>query len=363
MDAPSACFCTVRSFTLRLLVLCLAASIFPMAATAAEINVDCDIGESLQAAIDSLDPVGPNTITVSGTCQEFVGIGDWGNVAYQGLMIRGPAGGGTATITPPPAYQGRGWIITIAGSHAIWLDRLVLRGGEIGLVVGDQSEVDTSSVTIEDNESIGAFVEGTSVLFLVGATIRNNGRFGVYTPSTQTATVHFYGDSTTPTVVEGHSVCGICLRFASTATLGGPVQVRNNGSAGDDQSAGVYLARNSALHLVEFQPDGRPEISGNTGPGILAEVGSTVSLGGAAIANNTGAGIRVEGLSVAQIELPSSFSANGTFALSCDVSSWAVGNLTGVVPLDCKNVETKPGKIKTGAAASSIEVRKPLKRH
>ena len=337
--------------------------LLPGAARAADVTVDCDNFESLQAAINGLDPAGPNTITVTGTCQERVHIGDAIGVGYQGLVIQGPEAG-TAAITPPPAGQGFGNVMLICGSHAIFLQRLVLRGGNRGLVVCDQAEVDTDLLTIEDNVSSGALVAGTSILFLSGATIRNNGQFGVITSGSQPATV-FLGrgfDGTTPTVVEGHSIVGVSLSFAASGTLAGPVQVRNNGDASNPDSAGIRIARNSALRVLDNR-FGNPEISGNAGPGILARVGSSVTVAGATIANNTGAGIRVESLSVAEIEASNSFFANGAFALSCDVSSWAVGDLTGVVPLDCKNFEIKPSKDKdkSGAAASAEKLGKPPK--
>ena len=200
--------------------------LLPEAARAADVSVDCDNSQSLQAAIDLLDPAGPNTITVTGTCQERVRIGNALGVSYQGLVIQGPVAG-TATITPPPAGQGFGNVMLICGSHDIFLQRLVLRGGRRGLLVCDQSEVDTDLLTIEDNASAGALVAGTSILFLSGATIRNNGQFGVITTGTQPATV-FLGrafGTTTPTVVEGHSLSGVRLGFAGSGAIIGPVQV------------------------------------------------------------------------------------------------------------------------------------------
>lgn len=301
MNANSARFCIDQPFKLWLVILFLVGWLLPMTAAAADLTVDCDNGESLQAAIDSLDPAGPNTITVSGTCEERIFIGNAVNLGYQGLLIEGPAGGGTATITPPLAGQSLGTVMAIGGSHAIWLDRLVIRGGRIGLQVYDQSEVDTSELTIEDNALAGATVGSSSILFFQAATIHNNGQIGVLTGNRQAGSVWFRGRPGAPTVIEGHSQCGVCLFFRGAAGMQGLVQVRNNGTAGDDQSAGILVGGNSALDVFSHPVLGNPEITDNTGHGILARVGSTVTVNGVTIANNTSAGIRIEGLSVADI--------------------------------------------------------------
>jgi hypothetical protein len=344
-------------------VLIVGGCLSPLAASAAEISVDCDNNESLQAAIDSLDKAGPNTINVTGTCYEWVWIGDGLGVGYQGLVIQGPEDG-LATITPPSGGEYRGYAMVISGGHSIFISRLALRGAQIGLYLGDQSEVDTNELTIEDNASIGVNVAANSVLWLAGATIKNNGVVGieVYPGGTVFINPGGLSNSPTPAVIEGHSVYGVNVELEGRAVVSGLVQVRNNGTAGEGQSAGIHIARNSALHLAKSWGS-IPEISGNQGPGIRVEVSSSILAEGATIANNTGAGIRVERLSIAEVYPANSFSGNGTSAISCDLNSWAVGNLTGVAPLDCKNLESKPAKDKTAAAsaASAVEFQR-LKR-
>jgi hypothetical protein len=56
---------------LRLFVLLF---LFPTAAVATNVAVDCATGGSINAALASLDSVGPHTITVTGTCTEDVNV-------------------------------------------------------------------------------------------------------------------------------------------------------------------------------------------------------------------------------------------------------------------------------------------------
>jgi len=67
----------------------LLASAFLLAgsAGATDLSVNCDLGESLQAAIDSLDFAGPNSVTLTGTCTENVQI-----EGRRNLIIAAPDG-------------------------------------------------------------------------------------------------------------------------------------------------------------------------------------------------------------------------------------------------------------------------------
>jgi hypothetical protein len=252
-------------------------------------------------------------------------------------------------------------VVDITGSQAIGLRRLVIRGGAVGLAITETSEVDIGSCTIEDNAAAGITVETNSSAWLWGATtVRNNGQFGVLVQVG--GTVWFLGGypaATAANLVEGHSLWGVAVLLSSTAQFDGPNQIRNNGSMAAEASAGIHVGRTSALRLISTAA-GTSEISNNTGPGIRAEVNSSITLANATITNNTGAGVALERLSVGEFETGNTFSGNGTFAVSCDASSWAVGDLTGIAPIKCTNVEIKP-KHKTSTGLGARELERPPK--
>ena len=56
----------------------------PRAAWAANLVVNCGTGDSIQAALDSLDVIGPHTISVTGSCHESVNVVDRDRVTIQG---------------------------------------------------------------------------------------------------------------------------------------------------------------------------------------------------------------------------------------------------------------------------------------
>src|SRR5215471_4756866 len=77
-----------------MVLLLLACSAIAMAAQAAQnIPVNCDAGQSLNAAISRLPKQGPSTVTVQGTCTEYVTI-----AGFENLTVRSTTG---ATLVQP----------------------------------------------------------------------------------------------------------------------------------------------------------------------------------------------------------------------------------------------------------------------
>ncbi len=319
--------------------------LYPGAAVAQNYTVVCGNPNapadfhSLNDAIWSMDRAGPHTLTVSGTCQERVMIGD-GTFSQSNLYIKA-APGQNAVITPPPGGQGKGWVMQICGAHEIALERLTITGGNIGIAVCDASHFDSGGLVIENNTTAGVQVGWNSTVFLSdGTVIRNNGWYGVIADRSNVA---LYGsiapDGTVRTVtVEGHSRYGVYAE-GSVFSVVGPVVIRNNGTAGSP-SAGIALTRGSSLHSSPMRDMGS-EISGNNAPGIVVDISSTASLNYANISNNGGPGVQIQRLSSAELGPGTTLTGNGGFAVTCDSSSWLVGNLTGVAPLECKNTEAK----------------------
>jgi hypothetical protein len=247
----------------------------------------------------------------------------------QGLTIRAPEDR-TVTITPPSpnGYA----VVYIGGSQGIWLERLVISGGSRGIAVFDGSEVDIEDCTIENNSGNGLQLSGNSMAYFYGwdpPSIRNNGGYGVFVEDASEIAV-WWGP-----IIEGNDRGGLSLPFAGTAWLTGPLLIRNNGTAGEPNSAGIYLGVGSTLSTygeVIF-------ISNNFGPGILADVNSTVSVADSRIENNTGDGLRVLHMSVAQLRSGITLAGNGDASIYCDSTSMAFGDLAGIDGIECDNLE------------------------
>src|SRR5688500_2137074 len=91
-------------------------ALLPAAARAATVNVDCDAVapppgafNSINAALATLDNIGPHTVNVTGFCAEAVNV-----FQRERLMIQ--AAPGPATISPPAPGPN---VMTVNGSHNI----------------------------------------------------------------------------------------------------------------------------------------------------------------------------------------------------------------------------------------------------
>jgi hypothetical protein len=313
--------------------------LLPCASYADELTVDCSGGTpgaytSIQDAIGALGPGGPtppwdfharHVITVVSDCVDRIPVFD-----RQGLTIRGPESG-VVTITPPSP---NGFVVYIGGSQGIQLERLIISGAEGGIQVYDASEVDIFDCTIENNSGNGLNLSGNSTVFFVGwdyphlSAIRNNSGDGVLVYDAS----EFLSWDTT---IEGNGDGGLRLSLGGTAWLNGATVIRNNGTAGEPDSAGIYLGGGSTF----LARRGGNEITDNFGPGILADVNSTVTVENGRIENNTGDGVRVMHMSVAKFGPGNTMAGNEDASIYCDSTSMAFGDLADIDGIECDNLE------------------------
>ena len=282
-------------------------------------------------------------IEVTGTCHGRIVIGD-GYFAYNSVYIHPPAGQ-RAAISPSTAT---GNVITIGGAHGIFIERLdISGGGRSGVMVYDSSEVDFSDVTIENNINTGVEAEGNSIVYFGSSRIRNNGVYGVNISPQGANTVYFTsGPAPDATVIEGNGQFGVNVATMGVAWFAASTIVRNNGGATTATThGGIHATRNSTVQVLS-DANGATEITGNVGPGILAEVNSSVSLLGTNIHSNTEQGVRARTQSVLELLGQNTFASNGIANISCDTWSLVTGDFTGIdlKSIDCKNVDLPPKK-------------------
>jgi hypothetical protein len=325
--------------------------LFPATARATaltSVTVDCDNPAApyhkISAAVNDPSLGRPLEIIVTGTCLERVTLGD-GGLAEESVYIH-PPDGQRAAITPPAAVQGQGNVVTICGAHGIFIERLDISGGNAGVFICDASEVDFLDVTVQNNVSTGVSVFGNSIVFFSGSSatssssISNNGVTGVDLGNQGSNTALFFG-----AVVENNGQFGVNAGSLGAVTFSGLNVVRNNGgNTTAITHGGIHATRNSA---VRFQPNklgNVAEITGNTGPGILAEVNSSVSLQAANIHDNSGQGVYVRTQSVLEVVGQDTFTNNGIANITCDAWSLFTGDPTGIKALDCRNIDIPPKK-------------------
>ena len=386
--------------TTRLSYFVTCALLLPLSGWAANVTVDCSGGTpgaftSLQAAINSLDLIGPHQITVvgNGTCNENVRIVD-----RQRLTIIAPNG---QFITSPVGAADD--VMTISGSTGITLTLLGFRGGSRGVVINRNSEVSIQGTTIDTNANAGVRVDGNSTAS-VGGLIQNNGGAGINV-NDGTITIGggtqilnnggngvvlrrsrgrflgnvIHGNSSGVNIVNGSSAefdapcmiqnnlfIGVEVADGSSARFFGDVapdgtpvpnvisgnpfvglnipggqvvmfnanQILNNGSGGPPFNAGVRVDDNASLATVG---SGDIQISHNTGPGIDATTGGNVDLTGTVVANNSGDGIRLRGNAQVAFFPPNTNTVNGNGgqAIACDSTSVFFGDPSGVAPIAC----------------------------
>ena len=191
------------------------------------------------------------------------------------------------------------------------------------------------NVFFDNGEGIDLF-DTSSARFFGTNLIQNNGEVGLQVVSGSSA--HFFGQllpdgTVSATTIQGHTGPGVNVVRSSTATFDGPAVIRRNGSTGDELRSGIRV-RNSTVTM-----DSGATVEGNTGPGILADEGSTLNvLAGTAIRQNTEDGVNMTIQSNGDFIQPISIVGNGGASIACDTTSVAFGDFTGIKNVDCSQL-------------------------
>jgi hypothetical protein len=143
---------------------------------AADVTVSCPGGSggtypSINAALAAIGQTGPSSITVTGTCNEYVALTNARSIA-----ILGGAGGAKivglqdSDVIDITLSQD----MTLADLEIVGTPGSVAGGGGVGVYVYDASEVHIVRCNIHDNEGGGVVADTGALLFLNQTTIHNN---------------------------------------------------------------------------------------------------------------------------------------------------------------------------------------------
>jgi hypothetical protein len=342
-----------RSIFCSLLVLAAGLSV-----EAATVTVDCTQGQSLAAALNSLNPRGPNTVNVRGACAEWVDV-----QRFDRLTLRGRRGSAAITqpstgsgVAPLEIHNSRNVVVRdltiegagvalfmvncqecrvegstmagvtmLAGTNAVLFVKDVLQGnaGWAAIALYDTSTAQIASCTLEPASGHspwwGAQVAKGSVLNISGTTIRGFGNgIGVMGSAlVSIEPISAPGTDPDPTVViEDNWFRGIDVSASSTASVTGIVRLQNNGPGG---GAGLIVRDSSHLDL-----GAGARVLGTNGNGLAVVNGSTATL----TAGAPGAAVEISGSS-----------ARDVFCDATSVISGA-GLLAGATKITCPNLNS-----------------------
>jgi parallel beta-helix repeat protein len=259
---------------------------FPDTARAANLQVVCPGGapgaySSISSALSALDPHGPNTITVSGTCVENIFIDKFERLFIQSVP------GQTATIT---AANPSGIVLQTFQSTGIILSGLIFQGGSVGVLLNQGSNVNIVNCKMQQNSGDGLDMQMASTLILENSTVQDNQGNGLSVAVGSNATIAVSPNQRIRVLRNGGD--GIDVDGSFFQVNFGTLDVENNAGAAISQFGGRVLVFGGG------GVGGGNLFQGN-GEGIdVFEAGSAHFFGKNVIRNNGDVGLQVLGSSV-----------------------------------------------------------------
>jgi hypothetical protein len=371
-----------------ILLLAVSASVAPaqIATLSIPVTVNCDTGQSLNHTLSRLIKSVPATVSVKGTCTEFVQVIGFENLTLKGLpgaaLIEPATGAGnvsTAALSIQSSrsitvtglsIQGTDSSVTIThGSSDVRLLSLQVQGP---IYVAENSQVllghivaqaagytplgiyDLSDVHIEHclfENSNGAYLYtgiavGAAHVTMFDTTIRN-AQVGISAYAGSIIDLVTYNTYTplggpTDVVIDssaGTNHQGVSLDAGSSLNVSSAKLVINQpGQPWGGDTAGILVSNGSTLSVSNAEL----AITGSHGQGILVENSSHATLSGATVTGSGHGGLVLANLSTLDVSPGAALTLVGANAvdLFCDKGSMITGaaNLAGVPTSQCANV-------------------------
>jgi len=360
--------------------------------TVAQVTVDCTAGQSLNGALSKLDKHTPITVSVNGSCTEYVQV-----IGFENLTLKGLAG---ATLLQPTTGAGKvlNNLLYIESSHGVTVDglsiqadtvtasavgighgssdirlrHLNIQGGTIGISVFEHSQVSIAYVTAQDPgfSTLGVFdlsdvhVERSAFRSSTGASYQ----VGLFVGASH-ITMYDTIITNMQVGIEGYAGSIIdVLTFDTYYAFGGPSNVVIDSPAGTNYN-GVTISGGGSLNvtgakLVINKPgqtyggttggvlisdgaslttsNGYLVITRSNGQGVMALNNSHATVIGATVTGGSHGGLVVANLSSIDVSADSTLTLVGgnSVDLFCDPGSTITGsaNLAGVSITQCTNL-------------------------
>jgi len=356
------------------------------------ITVDCSKGQSLNQTLAKLNRQTFYTVSVNGTCTEFVQVVGFHNLLLKGLpgatLVQPGTGGGntfnaTLYVESSQSVQIEGFTVqgntgTLPdigighGSTDIRLRSLNISGGGGGILVFENSQVSVAYVHVQDTgystlaiyDGSDVHVEhclfenttsdgwhqgislGASHVTMYATTIRNMQQAigGGANSIVDLVVYNTYSVATGNTDVVIDSSAG--LTFAGVTMVGGSLNIysaklviNKSGQSWGGTTAGVNLDEGATM----LANSGLLSIAGSLGQGIVAMNNSHATLFGATITHGTHAGLVAINNSSIDLSInnsPLSTISGNAVDLFCDSDSKITGtaNIAGSPTAQCTNL-------------------------
>lgn len=363
------------------------------------VSVNCGAGQSLNWTLSRLDPKTPYTVSVKGTCAEYVHVIGFQNLTLQGLpgaKLMQPAtspgniGNDVLFIEASQSVTVQGFSIqadttTVGavgighGSTDIRLRNLTVTGGVEGIVVFENSQASIAYVTAQDpgwatlaiydssdvHVEHCAFQNSTGALYHAGialgaahitmyATTISNMQVGIDAENGSIVDV-LYSNSYYPLIgpadvtIEnsaGTSYNGVTVNDGSQLNVStAKLVIDKPGQSWGGTTGGVLVSNGSSLDAAT----GNLAITGSYGDGILVLNNSHAIVGAFTLTGSGHGGLVAANLSSIDVAASTALSAVGGNAvdLFCDSRSVITGgaNISGAPTAQCANLlaaETAP---------------------
>jgi len=382
---------------IKLGILLLLVSVASVAA--AQTSVDCNSGQSLNAALAKLDKKTPNTVSVNGTCTEYVQVFGFENLLLKGLpgatLVQPLTGAGNLfnsvlLIESSRSVAVQGFSIqadtaTVSaigighGSNDIRLRNLTVVGGTEGIIVFENSQVSIAYVTGSDpgytplgiydasdahvehcvfENSTGALWHvgvdmGASHLTIYDTAIRNM-QVGMNAVDgsvidVQTYDTYFpFGGPSDVTIDNpaGTNYNGVNVDGGSSLNvLGAKLVINRPSQTWGGTTAGLLISDGSNLNAA----NGNLSITGSHGQGIVVLNNSHATISSVTVSGGGHGGLVAANLSSIDVSgfIGLSTIGGNSVDLFCDSGSRITGsaNIAGVPTAQCANLlgtETEP---------------------
>jgi hypothetical protein len=350
-------------------------------------TVDCGVGESLTLTLATLTKLQPATVTVKGTCTEYVLVDGFDNLTLTGT----PGATLQQPSTPPPPAPA--FLLSIKASRSVSVTNLAFRSlpsvlssigigggsnevlvrdvttdGTGGIFVYEASQVrlvrvtvnitsgfaaiwalDKSDVHIIDgllqrpansNFNAGLFV-GSGHVTMQGMTIRDmqqsisinsSGSVDLVNFEPTAAGIDVIVDNPSGTNFNGAVVLGSSSLNLSSAKL----RINNAGQPYGGDSGAVFVSNGSTLNAGPSLV-----VTNSRGQGVIVSNDSHADLGGSSITGGAHGGLVVMNLSTAGVDFgnPTTITGNGTDVF-CDSKSRITGgvNIANAITVSCSSL-------------------------
>ncbi|HTS38351.1 MAG TPA: right-handed parallel beta-helix repeat-containing protein [Candidatus Solibacter sp.] len=251
-------------------------------ASATDVKVDCtgtdpNAFHSINDALNTLDMVGPHTVTINGNCHENVGFGQRNWITFQAV----PGRYATITNAANPA------LITfiVSSSHDIVFDHIIFEGGSAGVYVSSNSgPIHFLNCTIQDSLGDGLDIDMQSSVHFENTSIKNNAFNGISISNQSQLLLGTY--PTQRIRISGNGGDGLAIDGSNVQLNYGILTVDSNKGAGISMAGGRLQFYGSGTAV--------PALIQNNNNGITLNTGASATLwGGFRIHNNGGYGIAI----------------------------------------------------------------------